>query len=71
MMQLTRTKPCDLRRGLILGGSDHFDIHHDVDRLEKKLSSVVKKIGVILHHAYGVTNVHPVAYRVNTAAPSK
>jgi hypothetical protein len=58
-----------LGESLILNGGDHFDIHYDVSHLERRVPSIVKKLRLLLRETYNVDNIHPIAFRVNTAGP--
>lgn len=54
---------------LILNGGDHFDVHYDISLLEERIPSTLEKLKLLLRERYNVENIHPVAFRVNTAGP--
>ena len=53
---------------LIQNGGDHFDVHYDIDYLEKRLPITMKKLRNILEDNYHMkdSSVQPVAFRVLT-----
>jgi hypothetical protein len=50
-------------------GGDHFDVHYNVEYLQKRHPEVVMKLALLLRNTYNVLDARPVAYRIHAMAP--